>query len=102
MISDFYGIGQGFRDSNSWLAILTNNICPATFYAGDALGSFNSWMRLITGIPFGLGIVWFGFPFVEEAFNDTARLLETKFRRAELEPLRISMVNYRKRHDVVE
>lgn len=84
-ISDFYGIGQGFRDSNAWLADMTNNIFPVTFYAGDALGSFNSWMRLITGVLFGLGIVWFGFPFVDEAFSSTAKLLEGKFRRAELE-----------------
>jgi uncharacterized membrane protein len=84
--SDFYGIGQGFRDTNAWLASLSNNIFPATFYNGDALGSFNSWMRLITGVLFGLGIVWFGFPFVEEAFSSTARLLETKFQRAELNP----------------
>jgi hypothetical protein len=25
-------------------------------------------MRLITGVFFGLGIVWFGFPFIDEAF----------------------------------
>lgn len=84
-ISDFYGLGQGFRDSNAWLVALTNNLYPTTFYAGDVLGSFNSWMRLITGVLFGLGIVWFGFPFVNEAFSSTARLLETKFQRAELE-----------------
>ena len=84
-ISDFYGLGQGFRDSNAWLAALTNNLYPTTFYAGDALGSFNSGMRLITGILFGLGIVWFGFPFINEAFDSTARLLETKFQRAELD-----------------
>jgi len=84
-ISDLYGIGQGFRYTNVWLAALTDNIYPATFYAGDALGSFNSWMRLITGMLFGLGIVWFGFPYVEEAFASTAKLLEVKFRRAELE-----------------
>ena len=52
-ISDLVGIGLGFRDSNAWLAVLTGNIFPAAFYAGDALGSFNSWMRLITGILFG-------------------------------------------------
>lgn len=28
-LSDFAGIGQGFRDSNLWLAILTNYIFPA-------------------------------------------------------------------------
>ncbi|NOH04998.1 MAG: hypothetical protein HND47_24995 [Chloroflexi bacterium] len=42
MVSDFAGIGNGFRDTNAWLAVLTNNTFPATFYAGDALGSFNS------------------------------------------------------------
>ncbi|HEY9152525.1 MAG TPA: DUF2085 domain-containing protein [Anaerolineales bacterium] len=70
MLSDLTGgIGQGFRYSNQWLAILTHNAFPATFYAGDALGSFNSWMRLITGPLAGLGIVWFAFPYLEESFG---------------------------------
>src|SRR3990172_7945471 len=46
-ISDLAGIGLGFRDSNVWLAALTGNAFPAGFYAGDAWGSFNSWMRLL-------------------------------------------------------
>ncbi|HID54450.1 MAG TPA: DUF2085 domain-containing protein [Anaerolineae bacterium] len=62
-------IGSGFRDSNLWLVNLTNNAFPATFYAGDALGSFNSWMRLITGILFGLAIVWFLFPHIRDGFT---------------------------------
>ncbi len=85
MISDFSGIGQGFRDSNVWLATLSQNSYPDTFYVGDAWGSINSWLRLITGIFFGLGIVWFGFPYVEAAFQDTARTILMKFRHAELE-----------------
>jgi uncharacterized membrane protein len=68
LISDFWGIGQGFRDTNLWLAILTNHLFPVTFYAGDAWGSFNSLMRLLTGISFGLGIVWFGFPYLDDSF----------------------------------
>jgi len=68
MISDIAGIGQGFRDSNQWLVILTNYSLPAAFYAGDALGSFNSLMRLITGLLAGLGIVWLAFPYLEESF----------------------------------
>lgn len=79
MISDFYGIGQGFRYHNAWLAKLTNNSFAPTFYAGDALGSFNSWMRLITGLLFGVGIVWFGFPYLEKVFQETAQTLVTKF-----------------------
>lgn len=75
-VSDLYGIGQGFRDSNAWLAVLTNNMFPPGFYAGDTWGSFNSLMRLLTGVLFGLGIVWFGFPFMDDAFSQQARYLE--------------------------
>lgn len=73
MISDFAGLGLGFRDTNAWLVPLTNQAFSPTFYAGDALGSFNSWMRLITGVLFGVGIVWFGFPYLEEAFTAPTR-----------------------------
>lgn len=63
-ISDLAGIGQGFRDTNQWLAILTKNSLPTTFYMGDALGSFNSIMRFISGLLAGLGIVWLAFPYI--------------------------------------
>ena len=68
LFSDFAGIGSGFRDTNQWLSLLTNNAFPSSFYMGDALGSFNSWMRLITGLLAGLGIVWFAFPYLEASF----------------------------------
>jgi uncharacterized membrane protein len=80
--SDLAGIGRGFRDSNAWLTGLTNNIFPSAFYAGDALGSFNSLMRLITGVLFGLGLAWFSFPYFGDALADAARELEEKFKRA--------------------
>ena len=67
MFSDLAGIGQGFRDSNQWLAALTNNALPASFYAGDALGSFNCWMRILTGLLAGLGLAWFVFPYMFQA-----------------------------------
>ena len=70
MISDLAGIGQGFRDTNVWLQILTDNAFPTTFYQGDALGSFNSWMRLISGIFFGMALVGFAFPYINNAFTD--------------------------------
>ena len=81
MISDIAGLGQGFRYSNAWLAALTGNAYPLAFYAGDALGSFNAWMRILTGIFFGIGVVWFGFPYLEQAFRDTERTLQTKAER---------------------
>lgn len=67
-VSDIAGISQGFRDSNLWLATLTQQSLPASFYAGDAWGSFNSIMRLLSGILFGMGIVWFTYPYLDMAF----------------------------------
>jgi uncharacterized membrane protein len=63
-LSDFAGIGQGFRDNNQWLADWTKYAFPMTFYVGDALGSFNSILRFITGLLAGLAIVWLTFPYV--------------------------------------
>jgi len=71
MLSDLAGLGQGFRDTNVWLQILTNNTFSTAFYQGDALGSFNSWMRLITGILFGMGLVGFAYPYINDSFADT-------------------------------
>lgn len=64
LVSDLAGIGQGFRASNLWLVTLTRGALPASFYAGDAWGSFNSLMRLISGLLFGLGVVWFSYPYL--------------------------------------
>ena len=71
-LSDLAGIGKGFRDSNVWLAVLTHHTLTPAFYAGDAWGSFNSLMRLLTGLLFGLGLVWFGFPYLDQAFCGAA------------------------------
>ena len=48
-----------------------------TFYAGDALGSFNSWARLITGLLAGLAIVWLVLPYIDQvqALNRQAEKL---------------------------
>ena len=83
LISDFAGIGMGFRDSNAWLASLTNNAFSAVFYTGDAFGSFNSWMRVLTGVFFGFGIVWFGFPYLDKSFSDLAKYLGNKRHRSQ-------------------
>jgi uncharacterized membrane protein len=82
-ISDLAGIGQGFRDTNQWLVELTGGSLPASFYAGDALGSFNSWLRLITGALFGAASVWLAFPYLEAAFFEVREELEGKFARRE-------------------
>jgi len=82
MISDVTGgIGGGFRYDNAWLAWLTGSALASGFYAGDSLGSFNSWMRLVTGLLFSLGAVWFALPILDEAFAGTRQAIETKFAR---------------------
>jgi uncharacterized membrane protein len=78
-ISDLAGIGQGFRDTNAWLAVLSNNTLPAAFYAGDLFGSFNSIMRLITGLLAGLGIVWLAFPYVFQTQDYNQQLDEKNY-----------------------
>lgn len=81
MVSDLAGIGNGFRDSNAWLVTLTGNALPAWFYAGDGLGSFNSWMRLLTGVLLGVGVVWFVYPHFEQFMRDEAERVAAKLRR---------------------
>jgi uncharacterized membrane protein len=78
MLSDASGLNQGFRYTNIWLANLTQNAFPGWFYYGDAIGSFNSWMRLVTGALFGLGIVWFLFPIIERSFTAETLLLQAR------------------------
>jgi uncharacterized membrane protein len=77
-LSDLGGIDQGFRYSNAWLATLTGNALPAMFYTGNAWGSFNSLMRLLTGFLFGVGIVWFAFPYLEEIALDMRKQVELR------------------------
>ncbi|MAT43728.1 MAG: hypothetical protein CL609_15430 [Anaerolineaceae bacterium] len=104
MVSDFAGIGKGFRDTNVWLANLTNYKLPFDFYAGDAWGSFNAWMRLITGVLFGLGMVGFGFPYLNESFIYSSKSITYKLQhrtllekeKERLRKLAASKVDYHK------
>jgi hypothetical protein len=57
-------------------------LLPSSFYVGDALGSFNSWMRLFTGLCFGIGVAWFMFPRIDEAMRETVALLREKLAAA--------------------
>lgn len=63
-ISDLAGIGQGFRDTNEWLGVLTNHSLPMSFYYGDALGSFNLWARFSTGLLAGFAVTWIALPHI--------------------------------------
>jgi len=82
-ISDLAGIGQGFRDTNTWLIPMTSNLMSTNFYMGDVWGSFNAWMRLVTGVLFGMGIVWFGFQYIDEAFSNSTEVIRYKIQSQE-------------------
>lgn len=85
MASDaLYGVGQGFRDSNQWLAALTRYSLPPGFYQGDGLGSFNSWMRLGSGLLFGFAIGWGVYPWMDASASYSSRLAELKTEGKEL------------------
>lgn len=64
-ISDLWGLEQGFRATNAWLAALTGHLFPASFYAGDAWGSFNSLARLATGLLAAFAVIFFIFPLID-------------------------------------
>jgi len=82
MISDTIHPVYGFRESNAWLAALTNNAFAPTFYAGDAIGSFNWWLRLLTGLLAGFATVWLVYPHLADAFAEMRQSLEDKLNRA--------------------
>ena len=71
MLSDLWGVGTGFRDTNAWLALLTGNLFSPAFYAGDAWGSFNSVARLVTGLLAAFGLIFWLLPLLDRTLRRT-------------------------------
>jgi uncharacterized membrane protein len=61
--------GLGFRSTNAWLQVLTQNAFPLDFYTGDAFGSFNWLARTVSGALFGIAVVWMLYPTFRLAFR---------------------------------
>ena len=80
------GLAGGFRYSNQWPANLTGSQFPNWFYVGDALGSFNSWLRLASGLLFGVGVVWFLLPHLEKSMSELLLMLREELARPEVRP----------------
>ena len=78
VLSDLAGLGAGFRYTNAWLAALTQNRLGEAFYAGNALGSFNAWARLISGTLAGLAVVWAGYTALEAYFRGVQSTLHAQ------------------------
>jgi uncharacterized membrane protein len=62
---------SGFRDTNTWLAVLTANAFPG-FYAGDTYGTFNWWMRVLTGGLAAWSLAFTVFPFFDHLITQEA------------------------------
>jgi len=54
------------RTENHWAVILTRGSLPDWFYVGEAIRHLNWWLRTVTGILFGLGLVLAVYPRIEE------------------------------------
>jgi len=78
LASDSASVISGWRYDNSWLATLTGHAFPDSFYIGDGPGSFNLWMRLLTGVLFGIGFFGWGLPVVDRYFKRNADILAGK------------------------
>ena len=90
MISEVTGLG--FRDPNAWLAALTGGVLPETFYAGTTLGSFNWFMRSLTGALFAVGCVWFAFPYLERGFGTSGRKTPEQASHADTQPVSLQKI----------
>jgi uncharacterized membrane protein len=78
LASDSASVLSGWRYDNMWLANLTNHTFAESFYVGDGLGTFNAWMRVITGILFGIGFFGWSLPIVDRYFERNANILAEK------------------------
>jgi uncharacterized membrane protein len=64
-----------------WLFLLWTPMALDGFTQLFGLRESNAELRLITGALFALSCVWFGFPYLEQAFADMRRDLEARFAR---------------------
>lgn len=61
------------RADNAWLAAMTGNLFAASFYSGDALGSFNWWARLLSGLLASAAFVRQVYPLLDRGLAGLAR-----------------------------
>jgi uncharacterized membrane protein len=87
--ADYDGMVGNWRYDNGWLASLTGHAFAESFYVGDTIGTFNSWMRWITGILFGIGFFGWGLPVADRYFERNEAILTQKladWRRRQAQP----------------
>lgn len=70
LIDDVTGVG--WRATNAWAVPIFGPGMDPNFYTGTDWGSLNALLRLVTGLLFGLGTVWFAYPLIGLGFDDIA------------------------------
>ncbi|RME71248.1 MAG: DUF2085 domain-containing protein [Chloroflexi bacterium] len=73
--------GLTFRQTNAWAVWLTGGVFPDWFYTGSTFGSLNWLLRTVTGLLFGLGLVWFLYTYMDTQFSIMRRRLTLKLGR---------------------
>jgi uncharacterized membrane protein len=68
----------GLRDTFDWMM----DSSFGSFYIGSQPFSLNWWLRIITGLIAALGVVWFAFPRMQRATDDSEALREMYRRRS--------------------
>ncbi len=78
----------GLRDDNAWFDMLTGGVF-GSFSVGDAVGTLNWWLRIITGALFGFALVRLIYPWVQVAFDESRTAAQlTRARAATLDRAR--------------
>ena len=80
LVSDQSGLAGGFRYHNEWLAQATGMLLPEGFYRGDKLGTFNSFVRFISGLMFAIGMGGLIFPMIDQSMRRNGDVLGAKLR----------------------
>ncbi|MCP4356516.1 MAG: DUF2085 domain-containing protein [Chloroflexi bacterium] len=71
--------GSSFREANEWFVMLTGGMLTVVFYTGTTIGTLNWWLRTLTGLLFGLGLVWVLFPRFADYFKGVRTRLQPRF-----------------------
>lgn len=66
-------LGLNMRATNAWLVALSGNAFAPSFYVGDAIGSFNWWARLLSGLLAGFAFTWQVYPYLDRGFRAMAQ-----------------------------
>ncbi len=74
--------GAGFSETNAWAVWLTGNVFSNAFYNGTTIGTLNWLLRNVTGVLFGLGLIWFLYTYLSSRFKPVRAKLEPKLRKA--------------------